>query len=222
MKAQLQSTVATVALLATMAGASGCAAFASANAAHSHITPCVDEMGFSIVDLVLAGASTGILAATGALDESPEWMLLPGTFLASGVIGSIFVHKCRGDLHRKQASMPMPVYPVIIDETPTTTLPDATPEELGLPAAPAVPPDPRLQLRPDSALKEAPKKPEEERGEGSADAPATRRPPDDPEQQKIMCGVDVPTPCPQGQRCVIVAERRGYCAPHPELKRAPQ
>lgn len=220
-KARIQTTIAAVSLLAAAVSAPGCAAFASANAAHSHITPCVDEMGFSIVDLVLAGASTGILAATGTLDEAPAWMLLPGTFLASGVIGSIFVHKCRGDLHRKQATMPMPVYPLIIDETPTTTLPDATPEELGLPPAPAASSDPRLQLSPDSALKEAPKKPQDEQGEGGADTPATLRPPDDPEQQKIMCGADVPTICPQGQRCVIVAERRGTCAPEPAPKRAP-
>lgn len=221
MKAQLQTTVAAVALLAAALSAPGCAAFASANAAHSHITPCVDEMGFSIVDLALAGASTGILAATGTLDESPAWMLLPGTFLASGVIGSIFVHKCRGELHRQQATMPMPVYPAIIEETPTTTLPDATPEELGLPAVPAARPDPRLQLSPDSALREVPKKPEDGPAEGGMDAPATLRPPADPEQQQIMCGADVPTVCPQGQRCVVVAERRGTCAPDAAPQRAP-
>lgn len=179
-------------IAATALSTPGCALLASANAAHSHITPCVDEMGFSIADLVLAAAATGILVGTGHVDESPAWMLVPGVFVASGVIGSIYVHKCRGDLHKKRESMPMPVYEPVI-ETPTSTLPDATPEELGLEPAAVVPPDPRLQLSPNSALREAPPPPQQE------------------------CGIDLPTPCPDKTSCVIVANGRGTCAPDPPI-----
>jgi hypothetical protein len=192
-------------IAATALSSSGCAVLASANAAHSRISPCVDEMGFSVADLVLAAAATGILAGSGALDESPAWMLLPGVFVSSGVIGSIYVHKCRGDLHKQREAMPMPVYEPVID-TPTSTLPDATPEELGLPPSAVVAPDPRLQLSPDSALKEEPGKP---------------RPSDDLAQQKIMCGVDLPSTCPAGTSCAVIAEGRGTCAPDRQPKPSP-
>ncbi len=164
-------------------------------------------MGYSIFDLLLAAGATGIVAGTGALDESPAWMLVPGTFVASGVIGSIFVYKCRGE-HRRQASQPMPVYPVV-EETPTTTLPDATPEELGLPSPAPVTPDSRLQLSPDSALKDAPPKPAETATPGGAGTPQS--------PQAIECGFDLPdVKCPTGQRCVSNGTVRGTCTADPE------
>lgn len=199
MRALLSTLFVAATAAATALSAPGCAFLASANAAHSHITPCVDDMSFSVADLVLAAAATGILVGTGKVDESPTWMLVPGVFVASGVIGSLYVHKCRGDLKQKQETMPMPVYPDLVETTPTSTLPDATPEELGV-SPEVVAPDPRLQLSPNSALREEPGKP-------IAD------PSVDPAQQRIMCGVDLPSTCPAGSACAIVADGRGYCAP---------
>ncbi len=196
----------------------GCALFASASLAHSHIgPPCVDEVGYSVVDILLAVVSTAVVAGTGSLDDSPAWMAVPGVFVTSGVVGAIYVHKCRGDFRDKKTG-PMPVY----QETPlepvrASDLPDATREELGLDEAPpptpttttpppptpiidATPltpkstsPGPRLQLPADSALKEAPPPPVVGSG-----------PP-------IMCGIDLPNTCPRGTECKIVAAGRGSC-----------
>ncbi len=214
MKPQLQQPVAVIALLVAALTSSGCAFLASANAAHSHISPCVDEIGYSIFDLILAAGATGALAGSGALDENPSSMLLPGVFVASGVIGSIFVYKCRAE--RSAASQPsqsMPVYPAVVEETPTSTLPDATPEELGLPSPTAVPPDPRLQLSPNSTLKDAPPKPPDPE---DASAPNAQPP-------GIECGFDLPdVKCPQGQRCISNGTVRGTCTPESSKALAPK
>lgn len=187
---------------------SGCAFFASANAAHSRITPCVDDMSFALIDLFAAAVSTGILAGTGALDESPAWMALPGVFVTSGVVGSIYVHKCRGGKSRQESGQPLPVYERGPEYTPTqqraSDLPDATPEELGLPPPSTTPADPRLQLPQDSTLKEAPPEVED-----PATPPATTTPP--LEERNIMCGYDLTNTCPSGMACRLVADGRGFC-----------
>jgi hypothetical protein len=198
---------------------SGCAFLASANAAHSHITPCVDDLSFALIDLVLAGAATGVLVGTGALDESPAWMALPGVFVTSGVVGSIYVHKCRGGKSRQESGQPMPVYDRGPDYTPTqqraSELPDATPEDMGF-SQPAVPPaDPRLQLPPDSSLKEPPPRSEE-----AAKPPGTTTP--SLEERSIMCGYDLTNTCPAGMACRLVADGRGFCVKEePKAEAAP-
>ena len=195
-----------VAVLA-LALSPGCALLASANASHSHISPCVDEMGFSVADLVLAAASTAIVAGTGALDDSPAWMAVPAVFVTSGVVGSIYVHKCRGDLRGKPTG-PMPVYPdPPLTPARASDLPDATLEELGPPpppspeeSPPAAPPgDPRLQLRPDSAL--------------ARPLPPAAAEGDD--RRQIMCGRELPGTCPPGTACHLVADGSGHCKPVP-------
>ncbi len=195
---------------------SGCATLANANAAHSRISPCVSDISFAVTDLVLAGAATGILAASGALDDSPAWMAVPGVFVASGVLGGITVNKCRAkEEGNRQEGQPAPVYDRGPEYTPqparASDLPDATPEEIGLelpsPTAPAV--DPRLQLSPESKLKEAPPpKPEE------AAAPT-------PEGGKIACGFELPVTCPQGTVCILTTERAGFCIKEREQPTAP-
>lgn len=207
-KASLKVSLAVGLLLSS----SGCALLASANAAHSRISPCVSDISFAVADLVLAGLATGIVAGTGALDDSPAWMAVPGVFVASGVVGGIYANKCRGEKEREQQRA-VPVYDRGPEYTPeparASDLPDATPEEIGLPLPEVPAADPRLQLSPDSTLKEAPPpKPEE------AAAPK-------PDDGKIACGFDLPVTCPQGTVCILTTARAGFCTKESEQPTAP-
>ena len=182
----------------------GCAFVASASAAHSHITPCVDDPAFSVIDLVLGSGIGLALVASETVDKSPAWLLVPGVFLTSGLIGSITAYQCR---HPEGTSAPsgtgVPVAPDI-PGIPGSTSPsfgnvepsdpsvqDATPAELGLPVPdPAVPPA-RLQLPSDYVL---------------PDHPA---PPGD----RMPCSGSSPTACPAKQSCLITENDQGYCVP---------
>lgn len=198
---------------------SGCALLASANAAHSRISPCVSDVGFAVTDLVLAGLATGIIAASGALDDSPAWMAIPGVFVASGVVGGIYANKCRAEKEgNRREGQPLPVYDRGPEYTPAparaSNLPDATPEEIGiglpLPITPEA--EPRLQLSPDSTLKEAPPpKPEE----AAAPKPAN------PDEGKIACGFDLPVTCPVGTVCILTTARAGFCTKESDQPTAP-
>lgn len=216
-----------VAVLASsaLASNSGCAAFASANAAHSHITGCVDEIGYSVFDLILAAGSTGLLVGLEKVEESPAWMLVPGTFVASGVIGAIFVHKCRRDKRDGGATLESsPAYQPV--ETRASDAPDATPEQLQeLRTAP--PGGVKLQLDPEFVEKHPPA-PKAEGAEGptgadGADGAAgTAKETPEQEQQrrtqelmKIPCGTDLPASCPAKTSCMLFKDNRGYCVADP-------
>lgn len=218
-----------VAVLASssLATSSGCAAFASANAAHSHISPCVDSMAYSIFDLLLAGGATAIVVGVGAVDESPAWMLVPGVFVTSGVIGSIFVHRCRKSKESSGATLESsPAYQPV--ETKISDLPDATPEELGLPPPPEDPAKPavRLELDPDYVTKNPPPpagadaagtagKDAAGTEAGAAEDGAVGTTPSGEKWKPIACGTDMPASCPQGMRCMPFKDNRGYCVANP-------
>lgn len=218
MKASWCKGLAVAALAASgLASASGCAALASANAAHSHITGCVDEVGYSVFDLLLAAGSTGLLVGLGKVDESPAWMLVPGTFVTSGVVGSIFVHLCRKEQRGGGATLESsPAYQPV--ETPASDAPDATAEQLGAPAAARGAPGVKLQLDPDYAEKHPPPPPpptSTEAGAGEGSGAAGEAPKSPEELMKIPCGTDLPGSCPAKTSCLLFQHNRGYCVADP-------
>lgn len=179
--------VALVAVAGVSAPSFGCALFASANAAHSRISPCVDEVGYSVVDLVLAAGATAVLVGTGAVDDSPAWMLLPGTFVASGVIGAIYAHRCRKSRFPSEQPIQLgPAFPPqTVEEGRVETEAEArdTSIELG-PVGPSI----ELRLPADSPL--------------GGPTPAV---------EALECGPALPTVCPQGQVCQLHDSQRGTC-----------
>ncbi len=180
------------AVLAAVAGisavSSGCALFASANAAHSHITPCVDDVTYSVVDLVLAAGATAVLVSTGAVDESPAWMLVPGTFVASGVIGAIYVHRCRKS--RFPPEQPVPLGPAFPPQTMEDGRVDTEAEDRDTSVELGPPSGVELRLPQDSPL----------------GGPA-------PVGGPLECGPALSTVCPQGQVCQLHDSQRGACVP---------
>jgi hypothetical protein len=220
----MNASLCKVLAVAALASSAGCAAVASANAAHSHITPCVDNIAYSVFDLILAAGSTGILVGSGQVDESPAWMLVPGMFVTSGVIGSIFVHRCRKEQQRGGATLEStPAYQPV--QAPLSDAPDATPEQLGLPSGDAgsstgggasdgkgasKPAPVQLQIDPDYVDRHPPPAP-----------PPAPTPPDeaapvpDPATSDgwtpIPCGTDLPGSCPAKTHCLLFKDNRGYC-----------
>jgi hypothetical protein len=216
-----------VALVALLG--SGCALLASANAAHSHITPCVRDPSFAVVDFGLAGASTGAVILTDAVDDSVAWMLAPATFVSSGLIGAISADRCRKRARRVEAAAPIyrPVEPPA-----APTLPAATPEDLGLvPADPAAPPvnlrlDPSFDpsFDPSSGPSSDPATtPNDVAGEtdtppagsdGSAPPPSKggERAVPGP-LDTVPCGPTTIDPCPEPTRCRETVDRKVRCAP---------
>lgn len=184
--------LARAAMLAMLAGglasSSGCALFASANAAHSRISPCVADVGYSVVDLVLAAGATAVLVGTGAVDESPAWMLVPGTFVASGVVGSIYAHRCRKRRFAPEVPVQLgPAFPpqAIEEGRVETEAEDRdTSVELGPPSGV------ELRLPEDSPL----------------GGPA-------PVGGPLECGPALSTVCPEGQVCQLHDRQRGTCVP---------
>lgn len=169
---------------------SGCALLASANAKHSRISGCVDDVEYSVVDLVLAAAATGILVGTGAVDDSPAWMLLPGTFVTSGVVGAIYAHRCAKSSSATEPPVQLgPAFPPqAIEEGRAQT--EAEPRDTSVELAP--PSGAKLRLPPDSPL----------------GGPA-------PVGEALECGPALPTSCPQGQGCELHSRERGVCVPEP-------
>jgi hypothetical protein len=195
----------------------GCALLASGNAAHSHISGCVSSPGFGLVDILIGVGTAAALTSSGKVDESPAWMAVPGVFLASGVVGTIYAQKCAGDRsHASSSSAPMPDYAShVTPPTPISTLPMATPEELGLPAV-----DPqaatRLQLDPDYMLKH-PSTPPAEGEPGSTPAPPVQTAPVPSAYPtgRIECELGG-SPCPAGASCLLwEGSTHGLCIADP-------
>jgi len=74
--------------------ATGCAAFMHAEADHVHMG-CVRTPLPGAIDLVLGTAGTATLMATDVYRSAPAYLLIPGTFLASGILYSISEYRCR-------------------------------------------------------------------------------------------------------------------------------
>ena len=175
--------------LATALMHSGCAFVAAA--AFNHGRPsnsCMDSPAPGGIDLVIATAGAAAFLATGKAEEQPAYLIIPGVFLMSGLIGSASAYSCR---NRKgvgeQPGEPI-VYPTI-DPTPPdepSTARDATPEELGI----SVPGGAPLRIAPTSTPPEpAPGKPD----------------------TRIKCSINPLTPCPEDHSCVLVEGEHGYC-----------
>ncbi|MEZ4361980.1 MAG: hypothetical protein R3B48_17450 [Kofleriaceae bacterium] len=183
----------------------GCALLASANAAHSHITPCVRDTGFAVIDLGLAGATTGVLVLTDAIDESPAWMLLPGAFVASGVIGAVSAHRCRSGGHREARTAPSPPY-----QAPPPALqpalPQATPEELGV--LPPDPSSPAVDLQLDPTYLERLRD-----GADAAEAAASPEGVEDRNDDTRPCDPSVTLDCPRGTTCRMSLDQTVRCVP---------
>ena len=131
-----------------IASTTSCAWFASANAAHTHISGCVDDPTWGAIDVVVGTATGVVFVATGVLDNSVWWALIPATFLTSGIVGSIYATKCKH--HENDVSGP----PVPITPDPIFVAPPPAPPTPPPPIEPDIapqPPEPRvhLQLDPD-------------------------------------------------------------------------
>ena len=181
-------------LVATQAS---CAAVASAGAGHGLRSGCIDNPGFGAVDLVLGSVAAAALLASGEVEDSPAWLILPGVFLASGIIGSISAYSCRSANRGEAAKAAPTILYVPADPPPpedTSTTRDATREEIGLPVPAAGAPGPDLRLDPDYQPTRAP-----------ASAPV--------EDTRIACRINPLSPCPPDQSCVLVEAETGYCVP---------
>jgi hypothetical protein len=166
-----------------------CALFASANAAHSHITPCVDDPVFSTIDLVLAAGGAATLLVTGVVDDSVYWLAIPGVFLASGIIGSISAYNCRhkDDDHRAKPEDMGPPVPIDWRAGLPADAGVADAAEVDEPPLPASGPRVKLQLGSDYAVPAS--------DAGTADAQE--------------CGAY--SGCPLGQSCVLDERNRAFC-----------
>jgi len=142
-----------------------------------------------VADLVLAAGATAVLVGTGAVDESPAWMLVPGTFVASGVIGSIYVHRCRKSRFPPEQPVQLgPAFPPqTMEEGRVETEAEARDTSVELsPTGPSI----ELRLPQDSPL----------------GGPA-------PVGGPLECGPALSTVCPQGQVCQLHDSQRGACVP---------
>ena len=128
----------------------GCALFASANAAHSHISPCVSDTTFAGIDLVLGSVGAAALAAGGTAEESPGWLALPGLFLLSGVVGGISAVRCAGE--RDEGAVAMPTGSAQDFRLPSLDRTDSPPLQVLVPAA-AADPNVKLELEHDVEVK---------------------------------------------------------------------
>ena len=181
-------------LLATQAS---CAAIASAGAGHGLRAGCNDNPAYGGVDLVLGTVAAAGLLASGEVEDSPAWLILPGVLLASGIIGSISAYSCRSANRGEAAKAAPTILYVPADPSPpaeTSTTRDATPEEIGHPVPAAGAPGPDLRLDPDYQPTRAP-----------APAPV--------EDTRIACRINPLVPCPPDQSCVLVEAESGYCVP---------
>ena len=110
---------------------------------------CVDNPIFGAIDVVV-GASTGVVfVATGVIDSSAWWALIPATFLTSGIVGSIYAVKCKHH-DRDLSGPPVPITPDPIFVAPPpapTPTPTSEPDIAPQPREPKV----HLQLDPDYA-----------------------------------------------------------------------
>ncbi|HEY5937146.1 MAG TPA: hypothetical protein VIU61_20990 [Kofleriaceae bacterium] len=162
---------------------SGCALLASANAAHSHISPCVSDTTFAGIDLVVGSVGAAALAAGGTAEESPGWLALPGLFLLSGIVGGISAVSCAGK--SEQGAVAMPTGSSQDYRLPSLDRTDSPPVQLLVPAS-AGDPDVKLELDHDVEVKT-----------------------DEP----IPCTTTPMTICPADHSCVFVEKDRGYCRP---------
>jgi hypothetical protein len=161
----------------------GCALFASANAAHSHISPCVSDTTFAGIDLVVGSLGAAGLAASGTAEESPGWLALPGLFLLSGVIGGISAVSCASK--DKESAVAMPTGSVQDFKLPSLDRTDSPPVQL---LVPTTTPDPSIKLELEHDV------------EGKTDEPAP-------------CTAAPITICPADHSCVFVDKDSGYCRP---------
>jgi hypothetical protein len=176
----------------------GCALLASANAAHSRITPCVGDPIFAMIDLGIGIIGAVSLLASGEAEESPAWLAAPGVFVLSGVIGSITAYRCRRGHHGIATPAPAGDPPAAGSATGTA----GTPAAQEPPVTPLLPPpDPaqpgvRLQLDPDYL----------QRNPGP-------EPPPPRTNERTECSINPLRDCPPDHSCVLVEGDRGYCAP---------
>lgn len=182
--------------LATAVIHSGCAFVAAA--AFNHGRPsnsCMDSPVPGGIDLVIATAGAAAFLATGKAEEQPAYLIIPGVFLMSGLIGSASAYSCR-DRKGVGEQAGAPIYYPTVDPTPPdepSTARDATPEELGI-SRPGVTPLPAdLHVDPDFTP--------------PAD-PAPPRP-----DVRVKCSINPLTPCPAAHSCVLVEADHGYCLP---------
>ena len=159
----------------------GCALFASANAAHSHISPCVSDTTFAGIDLVLGSVGAAALAAGGTAEESPGWLALPGLFLLSGVVGGISAVSCAGK--HEEESVAMPTGSAQDFRLPSLDRTDSPPVQL---LVPTTAPDPNVKLELEHDV------------EVTTDEP-------------MPCTTTPMTVCPADHSCVFVEKDRGYC-----------
>jgi hypothetical protein len=199
--ARWRAALTTSSALAIAAAAPGCAFFASANAAHSRITPCVDSPTFALIDLGIATVGTVGLLASGTAEEAPAWLAAPGVFLLSGVVGSITAYQCRHRHDGVATAAPSGYPPAYGTASPsgeapaTPASPPSPPVELALPPRDPPMPKARLQLDPDYL----------DQGAGPAAAPKAN--------ERIECSIQPLIACPPDHSCVLLDGTRGYCRP---------
>lgn len=166
----------------------GCAFVAAAGVNHGGGRGCMASPAPAGIDLVLGAAGTAGLLATGVAEETPAYLILPGVFLMSGLIGSASAYSCRNRDGVGEKATPI-VYPAV-DPTPAddpSTARDATPEELGISGPGATP----VHVEPVFAPPPGP----------APGQPDTR----------VKCQIRPLTPCPSEHSCVLFEGDHGYC-----------
>lgn len=181
-----------------LVAASGCATMAKAVVNHnSRGSTCIQTPTFAIIDFLIAGAGVAAFAAEND-DESVAWLLVPGVFAASGVVGTVSAARCQP--HEATGMVPIPASntaPSFGEAEVDPDVPDATLEDMGVapsPPAPAAPPTLRVE-RGDDVGKPSPSAP---------DAPPT--------PAKIQCSGPLGV-CPVDHACALTGADAGSCIP---------
>lgn len=202
-------TLACSAALASLVTQAGCALLASGNAQHSQISPCVSDLQYSALDMILAAGATAVLVGLGKVDESPAWMAVPGVFVASGVIGAISVHRCRrGSSGDAAPAMLGPSYPPAAPLDPQRGRAQQGDAQRGEQEGPGVLPledlSPAARAREQSPLRLP------------SDSPLANPPaPPAGDVTKLECGPALPSVCPEGHSCRLVSGQLGSCVADP-------
>ncbi len=169
---------------------SGCAFVAAAASNHGRAGSCMGSPAPAGIDLVLATAGAAAVLASGKAEDQPAYLIIPGVFLMSGLIGSASAYSCRNRTGIGERATPI-VYPAV-DPTPLdepSTARDGTAEEIGLPATTT--PNADLQLDSEFTPRAEP-------------VPATQ-------DIRVKCQIQPLTPCPAAHSCVLVEGDHGYC-----------
>lgn len=163
----------------------GCAVLASGSS-HGLGSPCQDNPVYAGIDLVI-GIASGI--AILATESSPYALLLPGLFLTTGTLGTVYAFKCRNharyDPNAGPARPASTVDPAEYDNLPADTV--YAPNEVPVATPGDVPVGPTVDLR--------------VHDDGVAPPPAD-----------ATC--TAVTPCPTGQSCRLATDAKaGVCVP---------